>query len=86
MKTNFWRLVGTATLGVVLLLCATGCQPSPPRLLLLISVDTLRADQLGAYGSSRGLTPELDALAAESVVFSAAYAPTAITLPSVAAC
>ncbi len=83
VKANFWRVVGTATLGVALLLCATACrQPPLPRLLLLITVDTLRADQLGAYGSRRGLTPELDALAAESVVFTAAYAPSALTLPS----
>ena len=82
MEANFSRVVGAATPGVALLLCLIACSPSP-RLLLLISVDTLRADQLGAYGSRRGLTPELDAFAAESVVFSAAYAPAALTLPSI---
>jgi arylsulfatase len=54
------------------------------RLLLLVTVDTLRADRLGSYGSDRGLTPRIDALAAESQVFEAAYAPTSHTLPSVA--
>ncbi len=55
-----------------------------PRLLLLITVDTLRADELGAYGSPRGLTPNLDALASRSIVFRAAYAAAPLTLPSVA--
>jgi arylsulfatase len=64
----------------------TGCgAPPPPTLVLLISVDTLRADRLGAYGSERGLTPNLDALARKSAVFDAAYAPAAFTLPSVSA-
>ena len=56
----------------------------PPASLLLISVDTLRADRLGAYGSERGLTPRLDALASESLVFGAAYAPAPFTFPSIA--
>jgi len=66
---------------------AIGCGPGTPevQLVLLLSVDTLRADRLGAHGSLLGLTPHLDALGAESTVFEAAYAPTAQTLPSVAA-
>jgi arylsulfatase len=50
----------------------------------LISVDTLRADRLGCYGNPLGLTPELDALAARSSVFEAAFAPTSFTRPSIA--
>jgi arylsulfatase A-like enzyme len=42
--------------------------------VLLITVDALRADHLGAYGYERGISPELDQLAAESVVFERAYA------------
>lgn len=63
------------------------CAPSTPdvQLVLLLSVDTLRADRLGPHGSLLGLTPHLDALGAESTVFEAAYAPTAQTLPSVTA-
>jgi arylsulfatase A-like enzyme len=71
-------------LAPLLLLASCGGE-EPPRLVLLASVDTLRADRLGAYGSRRGLTPNLDALAAESLVFDAAYAPSSHTLPSVAA-
>ena len=43
--------------------------------ILLITVDALRADRLEAYGGE-GLTPQLDALARESVVFLRAYTPT----------
>jgi arylsulfatase A-like enzyme len=43
--------------------------------VLLISVDALRADRLRAYGGS-GVTPAIDALADESVVFDHAYTPT----------
>lgn len=57
----------------------------PPRHVVLVTVDTLRADHLGAYAGRPGLTPNLDALAARSEVFESAYAPTPFTLPSVAA-
>ncbi|NRA00740.1 MAG: sulfatase [Myxococcales bacterium] len=71
---------------VLFAIAVAGCGESPPpRLLLLITVDTLRADHLGAYGDDRGMTPELDAWAARSVVFRSAYAASSFTLPSVAA-
>ena len=44
--------------------------------ILLISIDALRADHVGAYGYSRPTTPNIDALAKTSVVFDAAYTPT----------
>jgi arylsulfatase len=72
-------------LALALMLVACGTQAPPPRHLVLISVDTLRADHLGAYGNRFGLTPAIDALAADSQRFSTAYAPAPITLPSVAA-
>jgi hypothetical protein len=50
---------------------------------LLISIDALRADHLGSYGYSRPTTPHIDALAASSVVFEHAYAPTPHTSYSV---
>jgi arylsulfatase A-like enzyme len=44
--------------------------------IVLVTVDALRADHVGAYGYKRPTTPHLDELASESVVFDAAYAPT----------
>ena len=50
--------------------------------MLLISIDTLRADHLGCYGYGRETSPHLDRLAAEGVRFQRALAPTPWTLPS----
>ena len=50
--------------------------------IILISIDTLRADHLGFYGYSRPTSPALDALAQESLVFDKAFAPAPHTLPS----
>src|SRR5439155_22370729 len=50
--------------------------------LLLISVDSLRADHLGAYGYAGGTTPNLDRLAAEGVLVSAAYTAMPSTNPA----
>jgi arylsulfatase A-like enzyme/Flp pilus assembly protein TadD len=47
--------------------------------ILLITLDTTRADRMGFLGSARGLTPGLDALALESLVFTRAYAQAPIT-------
>lgn len=55
--------------------------PRPPNVVLVI-VDDLRADRLGAYGAAKP-TPRFDALAAESAVFERAYAQAGWTLPSV---
>jgi arylsulfatase A-like enzyme/cytochrome c-type biogenesis protein CcmH/NrfG len=57
-------------------------EPARPRNLLLITVDTLRADHVGAYGYARARTPALDALATGGVRFERAYAAAPITLPS----
>jgi arylsulfatase A-like enzyme len=50
--------------------------------VVLVSIDTLRADRLGCYGAERDLTPNLDALATEGAVFERAYAASPWTLPS----
>lgn len=55
--------------------------PSTPN-LLLVTVDTLRADHLGCYGYFRDTSPTIDGLAQESVFFERAYCPMATTLPS----
>lgn len=61
-----------------------GCDPGPPRppSVVLISFDTTRADRLGAYGNTDGLTPNLDRFAAESIVFEHAYAQATLTTQS----
>jgi arylsulfatase A-like enzyme len=51
---------------------------APP--IILVSLDTVRADALGAYGSSAALTPSLDRFAREAVLFEQAYAQSTETL------
>ncbi|MCX7975199.1 MAG: sulfatase-like hydrolase/transferase [Candidatus Aminicenantes bacterium] len=50
--------------------------------ILLITIDTLRADRLSCYGSLRPLTPNIDRLAQRGLLFSLAFAHTPTTLPS----
>lgn len=50
--------------------------------LLLITIDTLRADHLGCYGYHHVNTPAIDGLATEGVLFTKAFTPVPITLPS----
>ena len=50
--------------------------------VLLITLDTMRADRLGAYGWGKARTPNIDALAAGGVRFAHAYCPAPLTLPS----
>ncbi len=80
-------------LGLSLLLClSVGCggegpdlaRQTGPRDIVLIVVDTLRADHLGAYGYSRRTSPTLDALAASGTLFTNATATSSWTRPSMA--
>jgi arylsulfatase A-like enzyme len=69
-----------ALLGVWLVSTA-GCGPPPPPNVVLVSVDTLRADALGAYGGPVA-TPAFDGLARDGVLFAQAIAPAPQTAPS----
>ena len=50
--------------------------------VVLITLDTTRADRMGFLGSDRGLTPNLDTLARTATIFSRAYAQVPLTTPS----
>jgi arylsulfatase A-like enzyme/Flp pilus assembly protein TadD len=50
--------------------------------IVLVTIDTLRADHVGAYGATAAETPALDAFAAEGVRFETAISPAPLTLPS----
>jgi arylsulfatase A-like enzyme/Tfp pilus assembly protein PilF len=53
-----------------------------PASVVLITLDTTRADRLGCYGAERAATPHLDSLARAGVRFDEAISPTPLTLPS----
>jgi len=50
--------------------------------VLLITIDTLRADRVGAFGGPAGLTPSLDRLASEGIQLTRAYTAAPLTLPA----
>jgi arylsulfatase A-like enzyme/Tfp pilus assembly protein PilF len=56
--------------------------PWPDAPVVLVSIDTLRADHLTLYGYRRGATPHLDAFGREAVVFEDAYSHCPLTLPA----
>jgi tetratricopeptide (TPR) repeat protein len=79
--------LGTASLALVALAglaCrATRATRSEPGLdVLLVTVDTLRADAVGAFGNARASTPWVDRLADGGIRFTRAYAHNVVTLPS----
>ena len=73
------RIAGFAAMAVALAVPAAG-QTRPN--VILITIDTLRADYLGCYGNTRIPTPNLDALAAQGTIFDRAYCQAPMTPPS----
>jgi len=76
----FRRLWLGAPLVLATLACGSG--KDRPRLVVLVSIDTLRADHLGLYGYDRPTSPVLDALSLESTVFEEAMSSSPWTLPA----
>ncbi len=70
------------SLVAAVLLSLTACAPAPRPNVLLVTIDTLRADHLGCYGFGLARTPNLDAVAAQGVRCTDAAAVAPITLPS----
>ena len=74
-------------LAFALVAAACGAHPGGTRLpagtpVVLVSVDTLRADHLPAYGYAGVATPALDRLRADAILFRNAWSPAPLTLPS----
>ena len=79
------RLPGIAALAAsALVLSALGCarKAEAPRHLVLVTIDTLRADRLGVYGNKEVATPHLDRIAAEGTMAEQATAHVPLTRPS----
>ena len=70
---------------IAYLLACTACKSRPPGDILLVTVDTLRADHMGLYGYPRPTTPRVDAWFADdrAMVFERSYSTSASTPPSI---
>lgn len=78
-----WIVCLIVLLGAGLAFVSCDRTPStPPKNLIIITVDTTRADRLGCYGYEKAQTPNLDALAKEGTRFANATSHIALTLPS----
>ncbi|UCH95671.1 MAG: sulfatase-like hydrolase/transferase [Candidatus Aminicenantes bacterium] len=71
---------------IVMLVTITGCGKTGIKAknynLLVITLDTLRADRVGAYGYETAQTPNIDLLAHKGVMFENCYSPVPLTLPA----
>lgn len=86
-SAKYFLIIGLLAGGGGALFWRWSAEPSPtpperPRRVLLITIDTLRADALGAYGRRQAQTPWIDRLAAAGVRFDRARAHNVVTLPS----
>ena len=70
--------------GAPRLVCLGEPGPAPPSRpnVVLVSIDTLRADHLGVYGYPQGTSPHIDALAEESLIFDLAFSTSPWTVPA----
>ncbi len=75
------RLLATALLGLSAVLTGA-CSTEKPLNVLIVTLDTTRADHLGAYGKRGARTHNLDRLAADGVVFENCFTAVPVTLPS----
>lgn len=78
------RTFCSALFAALLLLCACGKEDTRPNVVVII-VDTLRADVLGCYGNNPTVTPNVDRIAAGGSLFSQCITAAPVTLPSIAA-
>ncbi len=84
----FWAVLGC--LSPLILSACTTCTGAPETTraaqpnVVLITIETLRADHVGAYGYARNTTPNLDRLAARGARFDNTVAQAPFTLPSIA--
>jgi choline-sulfatase len=82
MEGGIWMFLYRRLLFFFLLVGSSLSSLAKPVDIILITLDTTRADRMGFLGSKRGLTPNLDSLAQQAAVFSRAYSQVPMTTPS----
>jgi len=92
-RTGTWSFIRAASALFTVAVCisqAIGCstdppQPPHPQNLIIISIDTLRADHMSLHGYERPTTPRIDTFAERAATFDRAIAPWPKTVPSMVA-
>ncbi len=85
MQRKIYALIGLVILGAVIFFVSRKFSPARTANdfnVIVISIDTLRADFLGTYGNGAIATPHLDAIAKEGILFEYFYSTINTTLPS----
>lgn len=83
MRQAMTNTVSIVALSLLVMTCESPKSDASPN-ILLITVDTLRADHLSLYGYSRETSPAIDAIGEEGMVFERMYAQRGLTWPSLA--
>jgi arylsulfatase A-like enzyme len=83
-RLRAWLVASVLALSLGLIGCEFDSEPAGPPPIILLMVDTLRADYLGAYGFDGDVSPNLDRFASESVVFRKCFSQAPWTKPSIA--
>ncbi|MDA0832730.1 MAG: tetratricopeptide repeat protein [Planctomycetota bacterium] len=81
IRRKFGLTFAIAVVVVAGLIFYLGWNRESPPPILLITLDTTRADRIGAYGYDKAHTPVLDQLAREGILFEDAVSPAPLTLP-----
>jgi arylsulfatase A-like enzyme len=81
-----WRRTGRIAAplsGLIILFLSSACRPAAkPQRILLVTLDTQRADYIGAYDRSKAVTPHIDFLARQGTLYRNAYSLIPITVPA----
>jgi arylsulfatase A-like enzyme/Flp pilus assembly protein TadD len=77
-----WRFAFLWIASLLVICPGSSAENKPALNVVIITIDTLRADHLGCYGYRQIRTPNIDALASESARFEHAYTPVPVTLPA----
>jgi arylsulfatase A-like enzyme/Tfp pilus assembly protein PilF len=78
---NFLRII-LITISIILLVSSYYSEASKNKNIILITIDTLRADYIGAVNEKKINTPTIDSIAAEGALFTHVFATVPLTLPS----
>lgn len=82
MKKSLRVFIALAAISIILIRCDSSVSRRPRPNIVLITLDTVRADHLSCYGYKKKTTPHIDNIAEEGLLFKSAVAPSSWTIPT----